>query len=525
MRPSVKGLAAARLLVLAMMLAGGAVASAATPGEIAYQGLLSDDGGAPLDGTYDITFALFEAPTGGSAVWSETHDDVTVTAGAFAVDLGSVDSFFDPPTPVSFGRPYWVQITVQVGNGSAAAQTLSPRVPLSSVPYALSARASSSEVTVDCNGAGVTGADVQRAIDEAPIGPLVIDLAGSTCTGNVRIARDDVRIRNGQLVGGTPDFGVVLVQGARRTYLLDLEISGGTTGGNSSFGAGVTVSDGGNLGVESTTIRDNAGDGLTVVENGSVDLWAGAVIRDNGGNGVSVIQNSHLDCNAGAVLVANGGNAMWVSESSSARLIGCVADATMGTPGFEPKGASGVFVNEGSSVRILGDSTVRTNAPGNAAAFAFIGSTLRVRNSGNVIANHAQVPASPLDRSAFALDADINSTIRVDANDSPTELRGSVHSFNQSTVDIRSALITGHVYADGLQTNMRLRSRNSANVNVVDLTKVQSGPGFTAQIVSFEQVTLDSQVEVDGIIDCSLGGQITRTHTNFKDPADGYVNC
>ena len=63
-------------------------------------------------------------------------------------------------------------------------------------------------------------------------------------------------------------------------------------------------------------------------------------------------------------------------------------------------------------------------------------------------------------------------------------------------------------------------SRNSANQDIIDLSQVVSGAGYTAQLLAFGTITLDSRVEIDGKINC---GNITSNHTNFKDPDDGYL--
>ena len=65
------------LLVAALILtqrvwAGSLFSSAATGPSattVNYQGRLADSGGVPLDGTYGMTFALWDASTEGNLVW------------------------------------------------------------------------------------------------------------------------------------------------------------------------------------------------------------------------------------------------------------------------------------------------------------------------------------------------------------------------------------------------------------------------------------------------------------------------
>ena len=60
---------------------------AEVPQLINYQGVLSDSAGAPLDGTFDITFKLYSQPVAGTEFWPETHSGAAVHAGLFAVRI------------------------------------------------------------------------------------------------------------------------------------------------------------------------------------------------------------------------------------------------------------------------------------------------------------------------------------------------------------------------------------------------------------------------------------------------------
>jgi hypothetical protein len=97
---------------------------------ISYQGHLTDNAGEPVNGDLPMTFALYDAPTGGTAVWTEERsgsNTVPVTAGLFNVLLGSV-------TPIDVNlfqqQGLWLGISV---NGDTE---MTPREPLSDVAYA-----------------------------------------------------------------------------------------------------------------------------------------------------------------------------------------------------------------------------------------------------------------------------------------------------------------------------------------------------------------------------------------------------
>ncbi len=93
-----------------------------------YQGRLADDAGAPLDGTYGMSFALYDAATGGNLVWGpEEHTAVEVSDGLFSVGLGSKTSGGIPTTKWNGDR--YLEITV-------GGETLEPRELIRSVPIA-----------------------------------------------------------------------------------------------------------------------------------------------------------------------------------------------------------------------------------------------------------------------------------------------------------------------------------------------------------------------------------------------------
>ncbi|MCH9032249.1 MAG: hypothetical protein IIB00_08330 [candidate division Zixibacteria bacterium] len=103
---------------------------AAVPQLINYQGRLTDTPGSPLSGDYEITFTLYDTPSGGASIWSETHSAVTVSDGLFAVALGSI-------TPFSSASPAGNQIWLGITVGSDP--ELSPRTQMVSVIFAFMA--------------------------------------------------------------------------------------------------------------------------------------------------------------------------------------------------------------------------------------------------------------------------------------------------------------------------------------------------------------------------------------------------
>ncbi|HKP53171.1 MAG TPA: hypothetical protein VJ183_11030 [Chloroflexia bacterium] len=93
-----------------------------------YQGKLAD-GANPANGSFDFRFDLYDAPTGGNLLGSVLANAQTVSNGLFTANLDFSDTQFD-------GNSRYLQIGVKPAGGSSYT-TLSPRQPITPVPYAL----------------------------------------------------------------------------------------------------------------------------------------------------------------------------------------------------------------------------------------------------------------------------------------------------------------------------------------------------------------------------------------------------
>ncbi len=101
---------------------------AGIPQLINYQGMLTDNSGTPLNGTYSIAFKIFNAESDGMEKWEETQSSVSVANGLFNVILGSVT-----PIELDFSEDYWLDITV-------GGEQMPSRLKFTSVGYAYRAQ-------------------------------------------------------------------------------------------------------------------------------------------------------------------------------------------------------------------------------------------------------------------------------------------------------------------------------------------------------------------------------------------------
>ena len=100
-----------------------------------YQGRLNDTG-QPANGSYDLTFGLFNASGGGGQVGN------TLTNTATAVSNGLFTVTLDYGSGVFTGPNLWLEIAART-NGAASFTTLAPRQLILPVPYAVMANSAS----------------------------------------------------------------------------------------------------------------------------------------------------------------------------------------------------------------------------------------------------------------------------------------------------------------------------------------------------------------------------------------------
>src|SRR5947209_2799795 len=119
--------------------------AAATSDNVNFQARLEGaDGAIATDGNYNVQFKLYNAASGGSALWTETYlnsasQGVRVVNGYLTVNLGSVTAF---PSNMAWDQNLYV--TMNIGGTSAGAPSwdgeMNPRLKLTAVPYAFQAK-------------------------------------------------------------------------------------------------------------------------------------------------------------------------------------------------------------------------------------------------------------------------------------------------------------------------------------------------------------------------------------------------
>lgn len=214
--PPLLFLARALPLLLCLALTPLAAYSQATPnppGQISYQGFLTDANGIPLGtnapANYDVVFRIYQGPTGGSALWGEIQT-VTVDRGYFSVLLGQGASEGDPwtnnLTTVFTGATAsdrYIGITV---NGITSPNTeVAPRLRLLASPYALLAANANALVSSSGQELITSGANGFVGINKTNASPAsALDVSGTVSATS--FAGSGVGLTNlnaGNLTAGT----------------------------------------------------------------------------------------------------------------------------------------------------------------------------------------------------------------------------------------------------------------------------------------------------------------------------------
>lgn len=118
---------AVRALILACML-GVETAPRAQPAPklLPFQGHLTDSSGNPVaDGAKIVLFRIYDAPVAGSVAWPGEVHRTTVNSGLVSVILGSKGSL----QQVDFGRPLYLEITVDANGDDAITAADPPLLP------------------------------------------------------------------------------------------------------------------------------------------------------------------------------------------------------------------------------------------------------------------------------------------------------------------------------------------------------------------------------------------------------------
>jgi hypothetical protein len=240
------------LLIIYLLGLCGIIKSQDIPKQINYQGIIKNTSGQNVsDGNYQLTFRIYNEPTGGTPLWSEIQT-MAVSNGIFSALLGSVT-----PLAVSFDQIRFLGITV---NTEAE---LVPRTLLTPSPYSFMA--------LDINNNSVStekirdGAVTSEKLQDAAV--TTVKLQDGAVTALKIGTNHVVKSLNGlkdnvNLVAGT---NITLVPSGSNITINATSGGTGTIGGSgtvnflplftatTTLGNSILIQNGSNIGIGTTT--------------------------------------------------------------------------------------------------------------------------------------------------------------------------------------------------------------------------------------------------------------------------------
>jgi len=259
----------------------GSLATADVPQYVSYQGRLTDSSGAPVGGSFRLSFQIFEGQTSTVPLWAE-EQTVDVVDGVFSVLLGSVEPLGD--VVFKSGSTVWLEVA-----SADLVERAPQRFPIVTVPFAYFAgRADTSRYAAyirdNCVNSGKIVDGSIALIDLGQNGASEGQILKWTATGWA-VANDSV----GQTSGGGDITAVNPGTG----------LSGGGTSGDVTLNVA-------NLGVTEALLAANCVTSAKVVDNSltSNDLATNSVGYLEIASG-AVRADEILDGSVGAAEIAN----------------------------------------------------------------------------------------------------------------------------------------------------------------------------------------------------------------------------
>lgn len=179
------------------------------------------------------------------------------------------------------------------------------------------------------------------------------------------------------------------------------------------------------------------------------------------GNGIVATENADVTVQ-GSTIELNEASGIDVNSGAFVVLIG---NTIRGTNTY------GVIVRDGGVLRVQRDNTIESAASGfNGAAIAgYRSAAVHIVENGNVVRNTAATPPDPfgacgLNNAHFAVDMEHNTSFRQD--EGHASIFGDVYAFHLSSADFRDVDITGLVFSDAIFSSIRLRDQRRVPGNV-----------------------------------------------------------
>ena len=324
--------------VLAGALAQLPVGTTATTHVLSYQGRLADPTtGAPkADGSYSMTFRIYDAAAAGTTLWTEIKD-VTVSKGFFSTLLGDTEAL---PATIFDGNDRWLGVKVLSDAETA------PRMRLAFVPYAtwaINATALGGQASAfyrnanNLNAGSVPDARLDAAITrDSEVKSIVTanDGAGSGVDADLLDGQDSAFYRNASNInaGTVPDAHIPAA------ITRDSEVIGIVTGADGS-GSGLDA------------------DLLDGLDSSAFLATSGGVLSSGTANPVLKVTQSGTNPNHGVAGLFSSAESYGVQGETSSATVGIAGVlGSAGLSGVTIAGKSGLLGQSDTGFGVVGSS-------------------------------------------------------------------------------------------------------------------------------------------------------------------------
>ena len=447
-----------------------------------YQGSLAN-GGLPANGSYDLTFSLFDTNNTGAAIAGPvTNSATTVSNGLFTTTIDFGAGVFN-------GSNYWLEIAVRT-NGASSFTTLAPRQQVTPTPYAIySANAGSALTATTATTAG--SATTATSATSATSATYATSATSATSATTATTANSF----SGSLAGdvtGTQTATVVSSVGGQTAA----SVASGATAANSATSANnpntIVVRDGsGNFVAGTITAAGFNGNGGALTNLNASQLATGTIPTGILTSGATNLPGHLLVVTGGSRQVTYNGQSLTNIQGSN--VVGAVTlaataiTATSATTATTANNFSGSLAGDVTGTQT---ATVVSTVGGQSAASVA---------SGAAAANSATNANNP------------NTIVQRDAsgNFSAGAITAASFSGDGSAVtNLNASQITSGTVADGLlSTNVALLN----GANIFSGTNSFNGP----------VIVTNSANQFRGIFNGTLVGSATTT--NFSGSLNGDV--
>ena len=282
---------------------------ATTPQTMNYQGILKSTAGAPFTGAKKLTFKIYDAASGGNLFWTEIQPTVNVAKGQFNVTLGAGSPAV--PLALAFDKPYWLGVTVD-----PETTEMTPRQPLTTVPYAFRAAAAdtlvgSAPVSLPPNGL-IVGTN-QLVVSGGKVG---IGTATPTeqleITGNLKLPPTTATV--GQIKQGD---STLLHTFGTSNFFAGYSAGNLTMSGTDNLAIGRAALQVNTTGVKNIAIGVQALVSNTTGNNNTATGWQALYWNNGGSNNTATGYQSLAKNNSGANNTASGFSALFSNTTGT----------------------------------------------------------------------------------------------------------------------------------------------------------------------------------------------------------------